>query len=369
MDSTRIATTPTEPSISPSGLLSDPDRPFLLSSSEWFALQRYVEEALQLPTTEEAMRKSLKLSQSDDLTQFQPIYEAYAKVYEHCNTWKAETFPETVALANDIVHYGNDAPTYYEPILEYANVLKKNPNDSEAKEALTAILNILSQQATEYATRAQEVYVKIEQFANDSGKDKQVLTPLYQQFNSQFGSESEEVQRLVGELAALKNQVDTLNKEYEYDVKVAATSPTYAWVLPPFGLIAAASVAGVYGEKATKTKKKIALALAQIKETNEQLQRATRLMATLHFASQGMNNILQSLSAALPVIQHIQSAWFSIAKDLNHIIEIIDKKIEAAPAVIMNLGVKNAINQWTLTANKANDYVAHAFITTTGSPE
>ncbi|MGZ5222461.1 MAG: hypothetical protein ACXW04_06720 [Methylobacter sp.] len=48
-----------KPNIGPQDLEAVKDLPFLLSQQEWYAIQRYVKTALQLPDNEEKMRRSL----------------------------------------------------------------------------------------------------------------------------------------------------------------------------------------------------------------------------------------------------------------------------------------------------------------------
>ena len=341
---------------------------FILSSTEWLAIQTYVESGLALPTTDDAFKKMLGAGAPGDLSDFKQLIAAYKLINDHVSTWQKDTFPKSVSLASDIYNYAQQAPTYYAPILPLAKRLTQNPNDKEAKDELTAILGVLSASASNYHNKAKEVADKIQQFANDTLADKVTLNGqdgkggLVKYYNDKYGSTSAEVIELNKEIEAQKLVLKAANDEYDHDVIVASTTPTYAWVWP-FGTVAAAVVAGIYGDKAVKALERARAAQQKINTLTSQVAADALLMINITTTQSSITDILQPLNAALPVIQKIQGVWGAISDDLNNIINTIEINIEEALPIIMNLGVQTAINQWTEVGGLAQAYRLNAYIT------
>lgn len=341
---------------------------FALSATEWLAIQTYVVNALALPTTIDAFKASLGPGAPTDLNDFNQLVASYSDIYGHVNTWQTDTFPKSVSLASDIYNYALQAPTYYNPILPLAQKLTINPNDQQSKDALTAILGVLSASATTYHDNAADVATKIQTFANQTQSDKVVLSGtdgkggLQKYYNDKYGATSADVTSITEELTSEKAILDAANEEYNHDVIVAATTPTYVWVWP-FGTIAAAIVAGIYGDKAVKALERSRAAQQEISTLSSQLAADAQLMIVINTVEGGITNILDPLSAALPIIQKIQGVWGAIADDLNNIIGLIKTNIQDALPIIMNLGVQAAINDWTAVGAEANAYRLNAYIT------
>jgi Bacillus haemolytic enterotoxin (HBL) len=368
--------TSTQVQIGP-GAIADPGtpngRPFLMSRTEWITVQTYVIDVLALPITADAFRKSLGSGAPSDLSDFTPLISAYSSMHDHCEIWQNETFPATVTLATDIANYGTTkAPVYYPPILKEADILTNDPSNAQAKQALAAILDNLSEQAKDYETKAAAVAAAVKTFADQTQADRVVLVGpdgkggLTKVYNDKYGSTSQDVQELTKELAAQQLVLKGANDEYNHDVVVAATTPTYAWVWP-VGTIAAAIVAGIYGKKATDALDRARAAQDKINQLSSKLAADANLMIAINSAEQGLSSINQALAAALPVIQKIQGIWGAIAGDLDNIVNLIETDIRQALPIIMNLGVDEAVAAWKNVAAEANDYRVYANVTMTTS--
>jgi hypothetical protein len=347
-------------------------RPFSLSAPEWLAVQTYVVDALALPTTDDAFRASLGEGAPTDLAPFRKLIDCYVGINAHCTTWQKKTFPASVALASDINFYGTKkAPVYYAAIQKEADILIDNPDDEKAKAALKAILDNLSAQAQTYATNAEQVAKEIQDFADKTQADKTILVGpdgqggLVKEYNDKYGSTSAEVRELTKQMADLLAILDQATKDYNYDVTVASTTPTYAWVIP-FGLIAAAIVAGIYGKRATEALDLMRASQQKISELNAKLAADANLLNAIHGAQIGMNRISNELAAALPIIQKIQGVWGAIQRDLQNIVQLIDSDIREALPLIMNLGIAEAIKAWKDVADEADEYRVHAYIIVDG---
>ena len=347
---------------------------FALSKTEWISIQTYVTDGLALPTDDTHFRNSLGAGAPSDLSDFTQLITAYQGINTHCTTWQNTVFPAAVSLASDVYTYGmNKAPVYYPPILKEAQILEDDPNNADAKAALKAILDVLQGAATGYATKAGAVATQIQQFSNDSSTDQSTLVGpngdagLVKYYNDKYGTASADVTEINKELDAQRKILESANAEYNHDVVVASTTPTYAWVWP-FGTVAAAVVAGIYGHKAVEALDEAHAAQAKINTLTAQLQADTNLMIAIHTASIGMNRIVNDLAKALPVVQKMQGVWGGLAHDLNTIAGLIDTDIRQVPPIIMNLGVDEAVKAWHNVALNADAFRVNAYVKDSGGP-
>ena len=364
----------TQLSIGP-GAIAEPSQEggpaFALSSSEWYSIQAYVTDALSkeiMPHTITDFRAYLGSCAPENLSDFEPLIKAYDDIFNHVTTWNEDTFPKSISLASDIVAYASQAETYYAPLIPLADALTENPDDEKSKEKLTAILDVLIKQTDSYRAQAEEVSKQIREFANQTKQDSITLSGpdgesgLYKYYSDEYGETSEDVKRLTKEIEDQKAILNAANKEYDHDVVVAATSPSYAWVFP-VGTIAASVVAGIYGDKATKALKRAKAAQAEIDALEAELQVNANLMKSLTISNQGLSENINSINGALPIIQKIQGVWGAISDDLTNIKELVIKNIAEALPIIVSLGVDSAIKQWKAVGKEADAYRVNAYIT------
>lgn len=366
----------TPPNIGPSSIAqagTEGGPGFVLSKTEWISIQTYVTDALSLPINDTELRNSLGAGAPSDLSDFDRLIAAYKGINEHCTTWQKSTFPTTVDLASDVYDYGmNKVPIYYPPILKEAGILKDHPDDQGAKQALKAILDNLQGTADGYAKKATAAREAVQNFAEQSQSDQTTLVGpdgkagLVKYYNDKYGAKSKDVQEALKEITAQTAILKSANEEYNHDVTVAATTPTYAWVVP-YGTIAAAVVAGVYGHRAVEALDRAKAAQAKIDTLNAEVQADFNLMQAVHIAQRGMSTIVQDLAAALPVIQKIEGVWGAITADLQNISKLIDDDIRKVPPIIMDLGVDEARKAWHKVAQAANNYRLNAYVKSSGT--
>ena len=90
--------------------------------------------------------------------------------------------------------------------------------------------------------------------------------------------------------------------DYNYDVTVAATTPTYAWIFP-FGTIPAVVVAGVYGKRATDAYKKMGECRDRIKTAQGDLQAKMAMVGCLRSATDSVSRIADLIQKAVAPIE------------------------------------------------------------------
>jgi len=362
----------TGPNLGP-GSLANPAIPkgpaFALAAPEWIAVQVYALNGLALPTDNDSFRKYLGPGAPDDLSPFADLIACFLKISTDCGTWQHTTYPNSVSLASDIYQYGTiKAPNYYPQINTLADTLTNDPTDAKALALLKAILDNLTADAQARAANATSVKNQIQTFADNTQTSKTTLTGppdnpggLVKKYNDLYGAESTDVKTCTDTIKAESLELDADEAEYQQDVTIAATTATYAWV-PFYGWIAAAVVAGVYGSRAVQALDRINAEKATIEAMNDKLQADANTMAAINVSEKGMTGIVDSLNAALPIIEKIEGVWGGIADDLAAIVKVIDTDIRQALPILMSLGVDEAIQSWANVAQAADAFRLNAYV-------
>jgi hypothetical protein len=364
MAATTEGTTTTSTSPLGPGELANPDgSPFILSKPEFVAVQTYVEAGTRVPSSEQEMQIKLGIS-AEDVKEFTDLISAYKNVSDHCAYFKATTFPMSVNLATNISSYNGKVPLYYGAlknlIIQWQNGTISGDN---AKNKFKLILGNLRDQAAGYAKEANVVKQKMIDFTEQTKSDQSNLQPIQSRYKTKYEGENGLIKTYEDQVTNDNNQIQVWNAQYKHDVTVAATTPTYAWIFP-FGTIAAAIVAGIYGKKATDDLDNVHDYQKKLAQAEDSLRRALTLVHDLKLADDSLAGILDAIDKALPVLEKMEGIWTSISGQLDNIVnQIIDKDIDQADLLIKDLGVDEAITAWAKVGRIADNYVANAYIT------
>jgi hypothetical protein len=347
--------------LAPSAALTS-DESFVLTQAEWFTIQRYATVAMALPHTEPLVRAWLQMDAADDYTDFVPLEGALADVRKHGFEWEQDIFPRTVDLAVDVGNYADTASVFYGPLQDVLDILRRDPDDEVAATDLVDLVDALAGEAEAYEQRAAEVEQDLHGFATALEGDAARLGQVRSDYDEKYESQDGELARLNAEIEALDAELAQLQKDYDHYVVVAATTPTYAWAAWPFGLIAATSVAGVYGDKAVKTLDLIHEKQGQIDAKNTRVGKITRLMRYVRVTTDNLSDIRDAVAAAIPAVQKVRAHWQVMHGDLEKIATLMRDDVLQASPLIAKLQVRNALKEWEAVAESASAYIANAYI-------
>ena len=164
-------------------------------------------------------------------------------------------------------------------------------------------------------------------------------------------------------LAAAQTALSAAQDEYNHDVIVAATSPTYAWIFP-FGTIAAAIVAGIYGAKAVAAKKAIAAAEDEIANNdNADITKKTSLVT----AVTGLNTNATSLelkgNSFLSTVQGMENGFMTITADLSAICKDVIQNPDRVSVYTTPTKISEAQSNWGIVQTAAQAFIITGLIT------
>lgn len=351
--------------VSPNGFKPDPNSPFFMSTPEFQALQTYCESAKKLPTTADELVARITGMTAAGAKEFPDMLAAYAIVKNHCAEFTSETFPKTVSLAATISRYGREcSETYFPALIETIQKWQSETDPGKQniyQRKVDGILKNRADQAQEHANNAKSVLDLVVEFLDQTKSDKNTLEPIQKKYHDKYEKEGGIIADLKRQLKEAQDAIDKLNDEYKQDVIVASTTPTYGWVWP-FGTIAAAVVAGVYGKRATAALDRIEGWKKKKGSLSDELQKDTDLVAQLTLADNSVKGLLEALNGALPVLEKMQGIWQSLHDDIAGVVGTLTEAKKADVWVKDNI-VDAAAKQWKAVSDAADNYRVNAFVT------
>jgi|GEM_PF-5002491 len=350
----------------------DKNDPFILAKSNYIDLQVYILKGKTLPTTLKALQESWNISSSVDVSEFAQLIKDYQDIVNHTTNWETNSLPKLRNLADQIYEYGLQAPDFYGVLLESLTTLA-DPNATlkakqQAIQDFKQVAAALSDQIKGYEHSCVEVQNDINTFRSQTQQDHQNLQHRFNEYNTKFNSTNGDIEQLKQQMTEWQHTLHDAEVEYKHDVIVASTSPSYAWVFPPLGLIAAAVVSGVYGDKATKAKNQMKAARQQIDSIGGEITRDQNMLIQLQDAKDQISDIDGKLEKALAVIDEVKDSWDSISSDLDGLSTRIDKiSSDESAEIIKKLNVKSSITAWAELKNEANNFRHHFTVDVKGS--
>lgn len=118
------------------------------------------------------------------------------------------------------------------------------------KSEVVRLLNESASKASQLANNSNSVLQLVLRQMDSVKTSIYTLQNLQSKYNALLGTNAQ-IEKLRKEIMDDNAHKDNANKDYEHYCTIAGTTPTYAWIWP-FGTIAAGSVAGIYGAKATQ---------------------------------------------------------------------------------------------------------------------
>jgi len=143
---------------------------------------------------------------------------------------------------------------------------------------------------------------------------------------------------------------------------IAETTPCYL-VVPGFGLIAAAIVAGIFGDKAKRMLDEIQDDEREIREKQSKLDDDNTEMSFLETSHNDIKSNMDLLSAAQQAVAAYRGSWGAISGDLDKNIKQIESATPEKPFAFKVTQLGTLRSQWKDLEAKADEFRVTAFIT------
>lgn len=367
---------------------------FTMSSASWLALQTYLHNTASLPTTLTALRGKMNHTSSSgssstsstssntsggaptDMSDFQKLVDLYANMHAQSADFTGSLYPSVVSLASDVYHYAEAVPEYYAGLQELIKQLSATPAPTgEALKTiqtnLIAVLDQLADKIQPFITRAGTVKNDLNKFVSTLNGYLTTLgsnapspdgSGYWKYYHTEYGSNSAQVKKLTANIATQSANLHQYQAEYNHDVVVAATTPTYGWFYP-FGTLAAVVTASVYGARATKAKHEIEATTTLIQSLTAEEQADANLMNDLNLVTTQVEQVHSAGETAISILEGMEGNWSAIASDLSNLSNLLKTDFEGTCGFLLQLDLNTAINDWKNLQREADVYRTNAFIT------
>lgn len=342
----------------------------ILNSSERLDLQRYLLEGMTLPATREALKAAFLLKDSM-LNDFADLLKAFQAIQKHCETFYNGAYSQSVDLASSIIEFNTSAKYYLSGITKIADDFEHGRITAEyAEKSVTSLIDVMGNQLDKFITDCNNVCKGISTFLDETYKDNVTLngqdgkSGLNKVYTDKYNLNQDDIKKINDDLQEAQRELDQVTEEYNHDVVVAATTPTYVWIFP-FGTIPAVIVAGIYGDRATKAYKKMGELRDTIRNETAELNQKMSMTASLAISSKQVRKLAELVKKAIQPIEKMKGIWNAIKNDLDALNRTIKEDITKLPMCVKHMGVDKALEQWDKVAKEAEEYRRNAFISET----
>ena len=295
----------------------------------WNQLQVYANWGVRLPTkTTDFVAVMGKSPAGFDF--FPPMKEGNTIIRDGCKAFLVNGYGKIVSVGHTLRSYMKDVSDTDGGTAKFISDMIK---EGDMETALD-ILNDMQNDAQSAYDEAGEAKEGLDAFSVALSEATGRLTDANTSLDTDAKTNKDEIAKLegdadeVGSIKNLQKQFDAAKADYDHYVVVAATSPTYVWVAPPVGLIATATVAGIYGKKAVETLELMDSLEDQIKNKNKEVSAAKAARDIYGLADKGLENVIKYTAVASENIGMVQQAWDGILAQVKTLKKNVDKTTE-----------------------------------------
>ena len=352
----------------------------------WHYLQVYAYWGLRLPNTDATLKLKLGITDPGAYLFYDTMLEGYQQIHEAGEFFLTVVFPNMIDLGNDLLSFASTASDD-SPDGIFSTITASV--DSGDTQAALQLLDGLQAQARQNADNAKKLY-----HPTKEGEQNTSLLARFQTMLNEASSRVNAAGKKIDEdsktsqatidklsagtdnkesLAAIQKMITDKREEYNQDVVIAATTPTYAWIVIfpiPIGLIAATTVAAIYGPKAVQALKDLDTYQALFDKKSAELKTAVITHAVQETAKTAITEAITHTGKAIIYTSQVQNAWNKIAPQIGIIRDRVvgmttennSQKVLSEKATIKAY-VYEAKNAWKKILPPLTDLTENPFIT------
>lgn len=249
--------------------------------------------------------------------------------------------------------------------------------DNSITEGILELIGDLQKTTTENKTEAGDVVTLLSGYKAKLTSAKAKVSDTQDKVEADERTSQDTIDRLQGDvneegsLANLNQQLKDLRGDYKHYKIVASTTATYFWVGLP-GLIAASTVAGIYGKKAVATLKAIHRLEDKKNRDDAELKTALQTNRAQDSANTSLSETETYTARAIEYTTTVQNKWKIVSDSLSYIADKVTamtkekdsqtvlKSIDQVKTYAQNSGEKWALLVPPLKALTRDPYITVA---------
>jgi hypothetical protein len=288
----------------------------------WQFLQIYSTWGLRLPHTEATLKMKLGIAEPGKYQFFRGMVEGYDEIHQTSSDFTTNIFPKVIEVGTSLLDFALDAAPNDGELFNLLIKLLDSDKSEDLKGAMELLSDLLDT-TNKNTKKAKEVITSLNGYKAKLVSAQENVTEVKKLVDQDSNVSQSTIDQLAGgkevtgSIKDLEQLMTAKKAEYDHYVVVAATTPTYAWSF--IGFIAAAVVAGVYGDKAVKSLKRVQELEDEIKKTNAKLHTGLETQKVLNSANQSVSQAQRYTDLAIVHTTTVQNAWTNITSNLSYI--------------------------------------------------
>jgi hypothetical protein len=334
-------------------------RALLLASTQrvnWTAIQGYVARAQSLPGSDSVLLQQLGAGWGE-VGRFTPLREAFDSMRGH-GAQLSTLLPDATSLAADLQDYALATTDTYAPLSELIARLRASRTDSEAEQLFQARVATLAGEVLVREQHAGTLEDRAHDLATAVEGDQARLESVRSSYQ---GAESQgDRGRLTAahvRLAQLAHALAAAHVDLRYNLDMVAGTAAYAWIWP-WGTIAAASVAGVHGQRATDARNRISDLTNQITSEAGVARDMARRLHSLDRAIDSADQVGGSIAGVRPELGKLREHWQEARNDLEKLTKIVGTDLKKGTPITRRVLLELALSKWQQVHARASAYLA-----------
>lgn len=380
MDTTSTATQ--DPAVDIDKLMNDFEK-LLIDSKKprgplwyaWHYLQVYSTWGLRLPNTEATLKLKLSVPDPGVYLFFSSMLEAYQELHDASQQFLDKIFSAVVGVGDDLQAFASQASKDGDAIFSAVNDLL----DANDTASVLELLENLQATAAANAKNAADVTSKLDAYKSQLVDADGKLAAVQDKVEADDKTSKATLDMLAStdpavtdSLAGIQKLLTAKQDEYQQDVIIAATTPTYCWVfwpVPPFpaGLIAAITVASIYGSRAVQALHDADDLSDKLKVKSQELHTALAAHGVQQTALSGLGQAKTHTDNAIQQTTVLQNSWNTMATQIGVIKSRVDGMTREQDQDKI-LAAKAVIKIYASAAEKAWDKILPALTELTADP-
>jgi len=284
----------------------------------WHYLQVFSVWGMRIPSNDQTLKVALTIDDPGKYDFFSPMLDGHKKVYEACTNFYQTIFPGVIKVGHNLLNTASDISPADGDIFGVLIELL----DNKELDGCLELIKDLQATAQENIEQADKVQKDLAGFSTTLFQAQGLLKISQDKIKADENLSEEAIRQanggpeVLGSLANIQEMIEKVKEEYDNDVVVASTSVTYAWVFP-VGTIAAAIVAGIYGDKAVKALNNLDRLKSQFESANSKLKTALSSNEIQKLAAQSIIQTIAANDNAIVQTTIVKNAWEGIMNSLT----------------------------------------------------
>ncbi|KAF3917544.1 hypothetical protein AA313_de0201622 [Arthrobotrys entomopaga] len=348
--------------------LSNPEASFLFSNPQYYALQRYVYNGMQLAGSNEIFESIYNRAEFDQVVgSGSGVYNlaetTFVGINQHCNAFWSNTVGQMTFFAENISIFGRNAAAIYREMSRLLDSMAAIPRSQRSFDGpwgdnLVDIYNYVDRLHDQMGiAKNQSITLlgNINDFRAQTINDLGNLHQVDKLLNDTDSNVYAKIAAMNTDIARIKNEIDSAEGEYEEAAnKISVGRKAYSWLFP-WGTIVYLSLSKNWRDEmdAALTEKKA----AQDELASEQglLTEFTRVIDDIQMLQLQTDSVLDYIDAAVGLLSNASDAFATMSASISAIlVELESEADDTNPENIDPKWFSDGSFRMSLNASAAN---------------